>query len=87
MHLRRHHSQLKMASKLLKVQSILLVGLKFKGFLWGQEEFEDTKVVIRIRMSKERQYNGQTKQKKTMIYKTLHRKLTIKHHKPHEDWG
>ena len=38
-------------------------------------------------MSKERQYNGQTKQKKTMIYKTLHRKLTIKHHKPYEDWG
>ena len=22
-----------------------------------------------------------------MIYKTLHRKLTIKHHKPYEDWG
>jgi hypothetical protein len=53
--------------------------------LQGQEEFEDTKAVIRIRMSKERQYNGQTKQKKTMIYKTLHRKLTIKHHKPDED--
>ena len=22
-----------------------------------------------------------------MIYKTLHRKLTIKHHKPYKDWG
>jgi hypothetical protein len=22
-----------------------------------------------------------------MLYKTLHRKLTIKHHKPYEDWG
>jgi len=33
MHLCRHHSQLKMASKRLKLQStILLVGLKFKGF-------------------------------------------------------
>ena len=22
-----------------------------------------------------------------MIYKTLHRKLTIKHHEPHKNWG
>jgi hypothetical protein len=29
--------------------------------LFQQEEFEDTKVVIRIRMSKDRQHNGQKK--------------------------
>jgi hypothetical protein len=37
-----------------------------------KEEFEDTKGVIRIRIStKDRQHNGQ-KKKKTMFYKTLH---------------
>ena len=25
--------------------------------------------------------------KKPMIYKTLHRKLMIKHHEPHKNWG
>ena len=43
-----------------------------------QEEFEDTKVVIRIRKSKkDRQDNGKRKVQ-TMIYKTLHIKLKIK---------
>jgi hypothetical protein len=28
-----------------------------------------------------------TKTPKTMIYKTLHRKLTIKHHEPHKNRG
>ena len=39
--------------------------------LWS-EEFEDTKGVIRIRKSKDRQHNGQKKKDKgqTMIYKT-----------------
>jgi 3-phenylpropionate/cinnamic acid dioxygenase small subunit len=41
------------------------------------EEIEDTKGVIRIRKSKDRQHNGQKKRKKgqTTIYKTLHRRL------------
>jgi hypothetical protein len=43
-----------------------------------QEEFEDTKGVIRIRKSKkDRQHNGQKKNDK-QIYKTLHIKLKIK---------
>jgi hypothetical protein len=43
------------------------------------EEFEDTKGVIRIRNSKDRQHNGQQKGIKgqTTIYKTLHIKLKI----------
>jgi len=44
------------------------------------EEFEDTKGIIRIRKSKDRQHNGQ-KRKRTngqiMLYKTLHIKLKI----------
>jgi hypothetical protein len=51
-----------------------------------QEEFEDTKGVIRIRNSKDMQHNGQMKKdkrtKKT-IYKTLHRKLKIEQNEPH----
>jgi hypothetical protein len=47
---------------------------------------EDTKVVIRICKSKDRQHNGK-KTSKTMIYKTLHRKLVIKHHEPHKNQG
>ena len=47
-----------------------------------QEEFEDTKGVIRIRKSKtDRQHNAKRKVTKgqTMIYKTPHRKLKIEH--------
>jgi len=49
-----------------------------------QEEFEDTKGVIRIRKSQE----GQTTQwpnenGQTTIYKTLHTKLKIKQHEIH----
>jgi ribosomal protein L31E len=51
-----------------------------------KEEFEDTKVVIRIRKSKDT-IKWTKKAPKTMIYKTLHRKLTIKHHEPHKNWG
>jgi len=51
----------------------------------GQEEFEDTKVVIRNRKWK-RTYNTMTKRKRTKgqttIYKTLHRKLKIEQHEP-----
>jgi hypothetical protein len=43
-------------------------------------------VVIRIYKSKDRQHNGK-KTPKTMIYKTLNRKLTIKHHEPHKKQG
>ena len=44
------------------------------------EEFKDTKRIIRIHKSKKnRQYNGKEKkgQRKTTIYKILHRKLKI----------
>lgn len=33
-----------------------------------QDKFEDTKVVIRSRKSKDRQYNGQEKKGQAMIY-------------------
>ena len=49
------------------------------------EEFEDTKGVIRIRISKKnRQHNAKRKSTKgqTTIYKTLHRKLKIDQHEP-----
>jgi len=39
--------------------------------------------VIRSRKLKDRQYNGQTKKKQPMIYKTLHRKLKIEQHVIH----
>jgi len=45
---------------------------------------EDTKGVIRIRISKK--YNTMAKRKRTKgqttIYKTLHRKLTMEQHEP-----
>ena len=47
-------------------------------------------MVIRRRQSKkDTQYNGQMRQgqKKTTIYKTLHRKLKIEQHDPHENPG
>jgi hypothetical protein len=41
-------------------------------------KFEDTKWVIRSCKSNDRQFNGQEKKdKKTMIYKALHRKLKV----------
>jgi len=44
-----------------------------------EEEFEDIKGVIRIRISKDRQHNGRKKRSKsqTTIYKTLYIKLMI----------
>jgi hypothetical protein len=51
-----------------------------------QEEFEDTKGVIRIRKSeKDRQNNDQKKRTKEQatIYKTLHRKPKIEQHETH----
>ena len=50
-----------------------------------QAQFEDAKLVIRIRKSKtNRQHNGKRKSAKgqTTIYKTLHRKLKIEEHEP-----
>jgi hypothetical protein len=62
-----------------------------------EEKFEDTKEVIKSRQSKDRQYNGQKKKDKTIQWptekkgqkdcKTLHRKLKIKQHEPHEKTG
>jgi hypothetical protein len=61
----------------------ILPHLKVMAF--NQEKLKDTKVVMRIRKSKDT-IKGQ-KNPKTMIYKTLHRKLTIKHHEPHKNRG
>ena len=49
----------------------------------AQERFEDTKVVIRICKSKDRQHKGQKKKGQTTIYKTLHKKLKIEQHQSH----
>ena len=49
----------------------------------SQERFEDTKGVIRICKSKDRQHNGQKKKGQTTIYKTLHKKLKIEQHESH----
>ena len=54
-----------------------------------QEEFEDTKGVIRIRKDRQtdrqtdRQHNGQKKNNKKTIYKTLHRKPKAEQHEHH----
>jgi hypothetical protein len=40
------------------------------GYDLSSEEFEDTKWVIKICKSKDRQHNGQTKKGQTTIYKT-----------------
>jgi predicted component of viral defense system (DUF524 family) len=52
-----------------------------------KEEFEDTKGVIRIRISKKDKTIQWKKEKRTkgqtMIYKTLHRKLKIEKRDPH----
>jgi len=49
-----------------------------------QEQFEDTKWVIRNRKLKDSQHNGQRKMTKgqTTVYKTLHRKLKIEQREP-----
>ena len=44
-------------------------------------ELEDTKVVIRMCNSKDRQHNEQ--KKKRQIYKELQRNLKVKQHEPH----
>ena len=46
------------------------------------KKFEDTKDVIRSRISKNRQIQWQKEKGQTMIYKTLHRKLRIEQHEP-----
>ena len=54
--------------------------------IYLQEEFEDTKVVIRIRLSKEnKQHNGQKiKFKRTNNdLQNIHIKLKIEYHEPH----
>ena len=49
----------------------------------AQERFEDTKAVIRICKSKDKQHNGQNNKGQTTIYKTLHKKLKIEQHESH----
>ena len=55
------------------------------GSSFVQEEFEDTKWVIRIRKSKDRQHNGQTKKDKMTNndLQNIHTKLKIEKHEPH----
>jgi len=56
----------------------------------NEEEFEETKGVIRIRKSpKGCQYNGKKKEQtfETTIYETLHIKLKIEKYKPHLKLG
>jgi hypothetical protein len=43
----------------------------------NQEEFEDTKRVIRIRKSKDRQHNGQKRKKTNNNLQNIHIKLKI----------
>jgi hypothetical protein len=56
--------------------------------LWIEEKFKDIKDVIRIRKSKNRQYNGQMKndKKTSNDLQTLHRKLKIDTNLT-ENWG
>jgi hypothetical protein len=59
---------------------VLLDNIESWMFLSIEEEFEDTKGLIGIRKTKDRQHNYQKKKKdkgQTTIYKTLHRKLKI----------
>ena len=53
-----------------------------RSSMMTQENFENTKVVIRIRKSKDRQYNGLKEKGQAMIYKTLYRKITIDNKNP-----
>jgi len=56
------------------------------NYLQLYEEFEDTKVVIRIRISKKnRQYNGQKKKYKRTNndLHNIHVKLKIEYHETH----
>ena len=50
-----------------------------------EEEFQDTKGVIRIRKSKDRQHNGQKKKYKRTNndLQSIHIKLKIEKHEPH----
>ena len=54
-------------------------GMESNSELWWKEEFEDTKVVIRIRKSKDRQHNGQKKKDKRTNndLQNIHMKLEI----------
>ena len=55
-----------------------------------EEEFEDTKGVIRIRISKkDRQHNGQKKKDKRTNndLQNIHIKLKIEQHEPHNKLG
>ena len=59
---------------------------------YEEEEFEDTKGVIRIRKLKDRQHNGQKKNDKRTnidlhVHLALHRKLKIKPHELHIKLG
>jgi len=54
-------------------------GMESNSELWWKEEFEDTKAVIRIRKSKDRQHNGQKKKDKRTNndLQNIHMKLEI----------
>jgi hypothetical protein len=48
-----------------------------------KEEFEDTKGVIGIRISKNRQHNGQNVPRSNNDLQKIHIKLKIEKHEPH----
>ena len=70
--------------ELLNLTYCLLYKSKRQFECFTEEEFEDTKGVIRIRQSKDRQHNSKKRKKKrqTPIHKTLHIKLKIEQHEP-----
>ena len=63
-----------------------IIGIHVNSYT-HQEEFVDTKGVIKHHIWKDRQHNGQQKKGQTAIYKTLHRKLNIDQHEPHNKRG
>jgi hypothetical protein len=63
----------------LSVHKVCSKSNDWENMLWIEENCKDIKEVIRIRKSKERQYNGQMKNdiKTSNDLQTLHRKLKI----------
>jgi len=78
--IRTYHAH--MAQLFIKVWHILRVKRKGK---FVTEEFEDTKGLIRICKSKDRQHNGQKKKYKRTNnnLQNIHIKLKIEQHEPH----
>ena len=65
----------------LSVHKVCSKSNDWENMLWIEENCKDIKEVIRIRKSKERQYNGQMKNdiKTSNDLQTLHRKTKDRH--------